>query len=83
LSSSNRAQIITAFSGMNDSQLLLPAHIRRYDLPELQKTNTIVVNTSLPAENESYQSVFVNTSLEEILDQIVKLNIDVILDVGP
>ncbi|CAF5105503.1 unnamed protein product, partial [Rotaria sp. Silwood1] len=46
-SSSLLSEIITGFSGTNDIQLLLPIHIRQYDLSELQKTDTIVLNNLL------------------------------------
>ncbi|CAF1098314.1 unnamed protein product [Rotaria sordida] len=82
LSSSDRSKIITGFSGTNDTQLLLPVHIRQHDLPELQKTDAIVVNNLLQPENECYQTLPINASADKILEQIVKLNINVILDVG-
>ncbi|CAF4951552.1 unnamed protein product [Rotaria sp. Silwood1] len=53
-SSSLLSEIITGFSGTNDIQLLLPIHIRQYDLSELQKTDTIVLNNLLKSENENY-----------------------------
>ncbi|CAF3570535.1 unnamed protein product [Rotaria sp. Silwood1] len=58
LSSSLRSKIITGFSGTNDTQLLLPVHIRQYDLPELQKTDAIVVNNLLKSKNENYQFLY-------------------------
>ncbi|CAF1598266.1 unnamed protein product [Adineta ricciae] len=84
LSSSARSKIITGFSGTNDTQLLLPIHIRQDDLPELQKTDAIVVNNLLKAENEYYQSLAINASTDVILNQLVthQLKINVILDVG-
>jgi hypothetical protein len=84
LSSSTRSKIITGFSGTNDTQLLLPVHIRQYDLPELQKTDAIVVKNLLQPENEIYQSLPINATSDEILNQIVKYgeSINVILDVG-
>ncbi|CAF3595516.1 unnamed protein product [Rotaria sp. Silwood1] len=84
LSSSLRSKIITGFSGTNDTQLLLPVHIRQYDLPELQKTDAIVVNNLLQPENENYQFLLINETSENILNQIVnyKETINVILDVG-
>ncbi|CAF1051816.1 unnamed protein product [Didymodactylos carnosus] len=54
LSSSLREKIITGFSGTNDTQLLLPVHIRQCDLPELQKKDAIVLNTLLRPENDHY-----------------------------
>ncbi|UJR19100.1 hypothetical protein I4U23_022231 [Adineta vaga] len=84
LSSSLRSNIITGFSGTNDTQLLLPIHIHQNDLPELEKTDAIVVNNLLKVENENYQSLTINASTDEILNQIInyKLPINVILDVG-
>ncbi|CAF3218262.1 unnamed protein product, partial [Rotaria socialis] len=84
LSSSLRSKIITGFSGTNDTQLLLPVHIRQYDLPELQKTDAIVVNNLLQPENENYQSLLINYTSENILNKIInyKETINVILDVG-
>ncbi|CAF1340953.1 unnamed protein product [Rotaria sp. Silwood1] len=84
LSSSLRSKIITGFSGTNDTQLLLPVHIRQYDLAELQKTDAIVVNNLLQPENEKYQSLIMNSTSENILKQIIsyKETINVILDVG-
>jgi hypothetical protein len=84
LSSPSRSKIITGFSGTNDTQLLLPVHIRQYDLPELQKTDAIVVNNLLKPENEGYRWLPINASSTKILEKIVdyKSNIQVILDVG-
>ncbi|CAF1186849.1 unnamed protein product [Rotaria sordida] len=84
LSSSQRTKIVTGFSGTNDTQLLLPIHIRQYDLPELQKTDAIVVNNLLKNENENYQYLPINVTSENILKRIVdqKEIINVILDVG-
>ncbi|CAF3839520.1 unnamed protein product [Rotaria sp. Silwood1] len=84
LSSSLRSKIITGFSGTNDTQLLLPIHIRQYDLPELQKTDAIVINNLLQNENENYQILPINVTSENILKQIVDYQetINVILDVG-
>ncbi|CAF3750887.1 unnamed protein product, partial [Rotaria sordida] len=70
--------------GTNDTQLLLPIHIRQYDLPELQKTDAIVVNNLLQIENENYQFLSINVTSENILKQIIEYKeiINVILDVG-
>ncbi|CAF0949279.1 unnamed protein product [Adineta steineri] len=83
-SSLSRHQIITGFSGTNDTQLLLPTHIHQCDLPELRKTDALVLNNLLRSENENYQCLPISASSEEILKQIVncQLNIQVILDVG-
>jgi hypothetical protein len=84
LSSSLRSKIITGFSGTNDTQLLLPVHIHQYDLPELKKTDAIVVKNFLQTENESYQFLPINATSDDILNQIsnYKENLNVILDVG-
>ncbi|CAF3249897.1 unnamed protein product [Rotaria sp. Silwood2] len=71
LSSSLRSKITTGFSGTNDTQLLFPVHIQQYDLLELQKTDAIVVNNFLQPESESYQSLPINATSNEILDQII------------
>ncbi|CAF3467127.1 unnamed protein product [Rotaria sp. Silwood1] len=84
LSSSSRTKIITGFSGTNDTQLLLPVHIRQCDLPELQKTDAIVLNNLLQSNKEHYQYLPISTSSDDILSHIVKDKsiIQVILGVG-
>ncbi|CAF0948665.1 unnamed protein product, partial [Didymodactylos carnosus] len=84
LSSPSRSKIITGFSGTNDTQLILPIHICQYDLPELRKTDAIVVNNLLRPENENYQFLPINATTSDILTEIVnyKSSIQVILDVG-
>jgi hypothetical protein len=84
LSSSARSKIITGFSGTNDTQLLLPAHIRQYDLPELKKTDAIVISNLLQPANGSYEPLPINVASNEILNRITnrKERINVILDVG-
>ena len=84
LSSSLRTKIITGFSGTNDTQLLLPIDIHQDDLLELRKTDATVVNNLLQAANESYQSLPMNATSDDILNQISRYetSINVILDVG-
>ncbi|CAF1319399.1 unnamed protein product [Rotaria sp. Silwood1] len=84
LSSSSRTKIITGFSGTNDTQLLLPVHIRQCDLPELQKTDAIVLNNLLQSNKDHYQYLPISTSSDDILSHIVKDKsiIQVILGVG-
>ncbi|CAF5141782.1 unnamed protein product, partial [Rotaria sp. Silwood1] len=79
-----RSKIITEFIETNDTQLLLPIHIRQYDLPELQKTDTIVLNNLLKSENENFQILPINVTSENILKQIVDYQeiVNVILDIG-
>jgi hypothetical protein len=62
---------------------LLPIHTRQYDLPELQKTDAIVVNNILQAENESYQSLSIDATSNEILNKILIYQemVNVILDI--
>ncbi|CAF1475744.1 unnamed protein product, partial [Didymodactylos carnosus] len=82
--SNSRAKIITGFSGTNDTQLLLPSHIPQSDLPELQKTDALVVNNLLTPNNENYKSLPKRANSKEILKHIVENEsmINVILDVG-
>ena len=75
LSSSLRSKIITGFSSTNNTLLLIPLHMHQYDLPELQKTDAIVLNNLLQTKNENYQSLTVTDGSNEILKQIVKLSI--------
>ena len=84
LSSSARSKIISGFSGTNDTQLLLPIHIRQYDIPELQKTDAIVIDNLLRPTNEFYQPLPINATSNDILNEITnyKEMINVILDVG-
>ncbi|CAF1260892.1 unnamed protein product [Rotaria sp. Silwood1] len=84
LASSLRSKIVTGFSGTNDTQLLLPVHIEQCDLVELQKTDAIVINNLLQPENETYEYLPFNSTLEDILNQIInyKTTINVILDIG-
>ncbi|CAM4883176.1 unnamed protein product [Rotaria socialis] len=84
LSASSRTKIITGFSGTNDTQLLLPVHIRQCDLPQLQKTDALVLHNLLQPKNDHYQYLPISTSSDEILNLIVKDKsvIQVILDVG-
>ncbi|CAF1915251.1 unnamed protein product [Rotaria magnacalcarata] len=53
LSSLLRSKIIAGFSGINDTQLLLPVHTRQCDLAELQNIDAIVVNNLLQPENKT------------------------------
>ncbi|CAF1403176.1 unnamed protein product [Adineta steineri] len=84
LSSSARSKIITGFSGTNDTQLLLPVHIHQCDLPELRKTDAIVLNNLLQEKNDHYHYLPISSNSDEILNRIVKDKpiIQVILDVG-
>ena len=84
LSSPIRSHRMTGFSGTNDTQLLLPVHIQQCDLPQLQKTDAIVINNLLQPENEHYRNVSANTTSEMILSEIAhhQPTINVILDVG-
>ncbi|CAF1422022.1 unnamed protein product [Rotaria sp. Silwood1] len=87
LSSSLRSKIITGFSGTNDTQLLLPVHIRQYDLPELQKTDTIVVNNLLKnvgtlfidGTNRDIAVKWLNQSDKNKIDYIVYFDFDSII----
>ena len=79
-----RKQIITGFSGTNDTQLLLPVDIQQCDLPKLRQTDALVLSNLLQQENENYFSLPISPTSDEILKAITncQLNIQVILDVG-
>ncbi|EON66141.1 hypothetical protein W97_05384 [Coniosporium apollinis CBS 100218] len=51
---SRRGKPTTGFSGTNDNRFLLPLTIQQYDLPELQHTNSMVLNLLLRPENREY-----------------------------
>ncbi|CAF1396340.1 unnamed protein product [Adineta ricciae] len=84
LSTDRRAKILTGFSGTNDTQLLLPIHICQHDLPELVKTDAVVLNNLLRQENEFYQSLPINIKVKDIIEKICsdQQRIQVVLDVG-
>ena len=84
LSAPTRTKMITGFSGTNDTQLLLPTHISQCDLPQLQKTDALVLDHLLQTENEQYRCLSMKTSSETILREMVNDHptINVILDVG-
>ena len=65
-SSTGRANMISGFSGTNDTQLLLPAHILQCDLPNLRKTDAIVLNNLLQPENENYHCLPLGASSDVI-----------------
>ena len=83
-SSLGKSKIISGFSGTNDTRLLLPIYIRQDDLPELEKTDAIVLSNLLQPENGSYQPLPINATSEEILNRVIRNSesINVILDVG-
>ena len=84
LSSPARAKLMTGFSGTNDTQLLLPVHVHQQDLPQLLKTDAIVLNNLLQPENDNYQHLPMITTSKTILYEIAHYQptINVILDVG-
>ena len=76
--------LVTGFSGTNETQLLLPLTIEQRDLPSLQGTNALVMHNMLKPENQFYCSLQHGASGEDNLHFILAQNheIRVILDPG-
>ncbi|XP_063722629.1 uncharacterized protein LOC134850023 [Symsagittifera roscoffensis] len=77
--------LVTGFSGTNETQLLLPLTIQQRDLPSLQETNALVIRNMLQLENQFYRALNQGASGEKILDFILEQSDDkikVILDPG-
>ena len=77
--------LITGFSGTNETQLLLPLTIQQQDLPSLQGTNALVIHNLLKPENQFYRALSHGASGEVILDFILDQSdykTKVILDPG-
>lgn len=77
-------QIMTGFSGTNDSKPLLPLTTMYYDIPELLGTNGYLITNLLLPENNNYIPLKVQAECIDILQTISKydLNLRLILDVG-
>ena len=79
----NRINLVTGFSGTNDTSLLLPFNINQNDLPELKGTNAHVLKCIL--SNNSYSSLAKDIHADELIDNLVKgdgKKPNVLLDVG-
>lgn len=74
--------VVTGFSGTNDTRLLLPKPISQNDLKELEDTNANVRETIIQEENDSYVHLESNVSGLEILRKLVENHIPVLLDSG-
>ena len=80
----NRINLVTGFSGTNDTSLLLPFNINQNDLPELKGTNAHVLKCIL--SNNSYSSLAKDIHADELIDnlevEIGGKKPNVLLDVG-
>lgn len=72
---------VTGFSGTNDTKNMLPITIAQNDLSELENTNARMRQTLLKPANLVYDKP-ANMSGKQILQELVKLNIPVLLDSG-
>lgn len=73
---------VTGFSGTNDTKNILPLTMGQNDLQELEKTNENMRNVLLHSRNGPYKNLPANVSGTQILIELVKLNIPVLLDSG-
>ena len=79
----NRINLVTGFSGTNDTSLLLPFNINQNDLVELKGTNAHVLKCIL--SNNSYSSLAKDIHADELIDNLVNgdgKKPNVLLDVG-
>ena len=76
----------TGFSGTNDNRFLLPLSIAQRDLPELQSTSALVLNTLLRQENRQYDCVADDRGqrlpAEGLLRILAAQGIRILIDVG-
>lgn len=72
---------VTGFSGTNDTQNTLPITIAQSDLPELNNTNEEMRQTLLDRRNRVYKNKN-NITGKNILQELVRLEIPVLLDSG-
>lgn len=82
LCSEENHNVITGFSGTNDTKLLLPKPICQNDLEELEDTNENVRKIIIQDENDNYVHLQANISGLHILMKLVDYRIPVLLDSG-
>ncbi|XP_037034763.1 uncharacterized protein LOC119073424 [Bradysia coprophila] len=82
LCSEESSNVVTGFSGTNDTKLLLPKPICQNDLKELEDTNENVRKTIVLEENDNYEHLQSNISGLDILKKLVENRIPVLLDSG-
>lgn len=73
---------VTGFSGTNDTKNILPLTVVQNDLEELENTNESMRQVLLLPENQSYGALPANVSGMQILEQLTKRSIPVLLDSG-
>ena len=80
----NRVNLVTGFSGTNDTSLLLPFNIIQNDLKELKGTNAHVLKCIL--NNNSYSSLPREITADLLIEKLIKGHngkmANVLLDVG-
>lgn len=82
LCSEDNKNVVTGFSGTNDTKLLLPEPICQNDLDELEDTNENVRKTIIKVDNDNYAHLESNISGLEILEKLAVNRIPVLLDAG-
>ncbi len=82
LVSDNLVRTVSGFSGTNDTKNILPLPIKQNDLKELEQTNENVRKVLLRPENSGYFHLPTNVRGLQILIELTKLKIPVLLDSG-
>lgn len=82
LCSERLTHTVSGFSGTNDTKNILPMTVTQNDLEQLIETNNEVREVLLSEENQSYKALFPNISGKDILIQLKKAGIPVLLDCG-
>lgn len=73
---------VSGFSGTNDTKNILPMTVTQNDLEQLIETNNEVRANLLHDENQTYKALSANISGKDILIQLRKAQIPVLLDCG-
>lgn len=82
LVSDNFTHTVSGFSGTNDTKNILPLPIKQNDMKELEQTNDNVRKILLLPENSGYIHLQANVRGLQILIELSKLGIPVLLDAG-
>ncbi|KAJ6635827.1 hypothetical protein Bhyg_14413, partial [Pseudolycoriella hygida] len=82
LVSDNLTRTVSGFSGTNDTKNILPLPIMQNDLKELEQTNDNVRKILLLPENSGYHALPANVRGLQILIELKKKEIPVLLDSG-
>lgn len=82
LCSERMSNIVTGFSGTNDTKNILPRPIAQNDLEELESTNENVRKILLQPDNRCYLKLPSNVSAGLIINELLLRDIQVLLDAG-